>query len=120
MSIQIIESDYFHYRLYLFENRYLHVYWKDEKQDIEASKQDIEKQKQDIDIPDNFQPKTKRSILFLFDQYGYDQYFGRTQVMELLHITASPASTLISKMVTSGVIIPITGHGKGKYRFSKR
>ena len=123
------------------KNRYLHIHWKDEKgaseadlhdsfenpdlgyrnekQDIEASKQDIGRQKQDIEIPDHFQPKTKRSILALFERFGYDQFFGRTRVMEVLNITASPASELLGKMLSAGVIISVSGHGKGKYRFTK-
>ena len=123
------------------KNRYLHIHWKDEKgaskadlhdsfenpdlgyrnekQDIEASKQDIGRQKQDIEIPDHFKPKTKRSILVLFERFGYDQFFGRTRVMEVLNITASPASALLSKMLNAGVIISVSGHGKGKYRFTK-
>ena len=93
--------------------------YRNEKQDIEASKQDIDRRKQDIEIPDHFQPKTKRSILALFERFGYDQFFGRTRVMEVLNITASPASALLGKMLSAGVIISVSGHGKGKYRFTK-
>ena len=99
------------------KNRYLHIQWKDQKQDIEAVKQDIEAEKQHIEIPDDLSGKTKRNILTLFMHFGRGRFFGRTQVMEILNITASPASALISNMLTAGLIIPIPGHGKGKYRF---
>ena len=61
--------------------------------------------------------KTKMNILDLLDRFGFDQYFGRTEVMETLTLTASAASALISKMLDSDLIIPISGHGKGKYIF---
>lgn len=61
--------------------------------------------------------KTKMNILALLDRFGFDQYFGRTEVMETLTLTASAASALISKMLDSDLIIPISGHGKGKYIF---
>lgn len=87
------------------KNRYLHVQWDDKKQDIA--------------IPEDIRPKTARGIRTLFDQFGYGQIFGRTLVMETLHITASPASALISKMLGAGLIVPVSGHGKGRYRFAK-
>ena len=49
--------------------------------------------------------------------YGYEKFFGRSEVMHLLGITASPASALIKKMVNAGIIYPIKGKGKGKYLF---
>ena len=100
------------------KNRYLHIQWNDEKQDIESLKQDIDLSKQDIELPDGLSGKTKKNILRLFDHFGFDQYFGRTEVMETLSLTASPASALISKMLDSNLIIPISGHGKGKYIFT--
>ena len=106
------------------KNRYLHIRWNDVKQDIEETKQDIEPQKQDIEpskqdifIPDEIGNKTKQHILTLFYEYGYEKFFGRSEVMHLLGITASPASALIKKMVNAGIIYPIKGKGKGKYLF---
>lgn len=99
------------------KNRYLHIRWKDQKQDIEDVKQDIQLQKQDIDIPDIVSAKTKRHIYRLFQEYGCEQFFGRTEVMNLLRITASPASMLIKKMLEMGIIYPVRGKGKGKYIF---
>ena len=82
-----------------FKNRYTHVRWG--KQDIQESKQDIGTQKQDIDISEAFSNKTKQHIRTLFSVFGYDKFFGRTEVMNLLEITASPASELIKKMLES-------------------
>ena len=100
------------------KNRYLHIQWNHKKQDIEDSKQDIGREKQDIELPDDLSQRTKKNILVLFERFGYDQYFGRTEVIETLSLTASPASALISRMLDSDLIIPISGHGKGKYIFT--
>ena len=108
------------------KNRYLHIRWKEQKQDIQEIKQDIQEIKQDIDrsekhveVPDNVSQKSKRHIQELFETFGYDQFFGRTEVMRILSITASPASTLIKRMLEMKLIYPLKGKGKGKYLFSK-
>ena len=87
------------------KNRYMHVRWKMQKQDIQGQKQDIQKKEQHIQV--------------LFERFGYDQFFGRTEVMSELSITASPASALIKKMLDWGVIYPMKGKGKGKYLFRR-
>lgn len=106
------------------KNRYMHIRWEAKKQDIGDAKQDIQDQKQDIqeieqhiEAPDVISNKTRQHIQVLFEKFGYDQFFGRTEVMSELSITASPASTLIKKMLNLGVIYPVKGKGKGKYLF---
>ena len=99
------------------KNRYMHIRWKDKEQDIEDTKQDIQVIKQDIEIPDTVSNKTKQHIQKLFKEYGYKQFFGRTEVMNILQITASPASALIKKMLDMEIIYPMKGRGKGKYLF---
>lgn len=102
----------------------MHFRWKMQKQDIGDTKQDIQNQKQDIkgneqhiEVPDVVSNKTRQHIQVLFERFGYDQFFGRTEVMNELSITASPASALIKKMLNLGVIYPMKGKGKGKYLF---
>ena len=102
------------------KNRYTHIRWEKPKQDIELSKQDIESLKQDIDIPDFITNKTKQHIQRLFEEFGYERFFGRTEVMNILQITASPTSTLIKKMLETGIIHPMKGKGKGKYLFKRK
>lgn len=77
------------------------------------------KKEQHIEVPDDVSNKTKQHIQVLFEQFGYDQFFGRTEVMSELSITASPASALIKKMLDWGVIYPMKGKGKGKYLFGR-
>ena len=53
-------------------------------------------------------------------EFGNDKFFGRTEVMNMLEITASPASELIKKMLESELICHIKGKGKGKYLFKRK
>lgn len=106
------------------KNRYMHIRWNMRKQDIRGAKQDIPGCKQDIEekgqpieVPDLVSNKTRQHIQVLFERFGHDQFFGRTEVMNELSITASPASALIKKMLSLGVIYPVKGKGKGKYLF---
>lgn len=46
-----------------------------------------------------------------------DVYFGRTVVEDITGLKSSGASKLIKLLRDSNVIIPVTGCGKGKYRF---
>ena len=87
-------------------------------------KQYIEKTKQDIGTINplenrtlNISEKSKKNIQILKSRIGLEQIFGRRDVMEILGITASPASALIKKMLEEGVIQSQKGYGKGKYIF---
>ena len=55
----------------------------------------------------------------LFEKFGFDEVFGRSAVMELLQLKSSGASKLISNLLQSYIIEPVSGHGKGKYKFRK-
>ena len=95
-------------------NRTLHIrgiFKETEKPDIEAEKPDIEKW---------FQPKTASHILKLREVFPGQTIFGRSDVMKVIDIKASRASDLLREMVEHGVIEPVSGHGKGKYRFNQQ
>ena len=96
----------------------------DAKVDIESGKVDIRNRKVDIESVlsekgRNFSVKTKVHILRLFEEFGFDEVFGRSTVMELLELKGSGASKLLSKLVQADIIEPVSGHGKGKYKFKK-
>ena len=101
------------------KNRYTHIRWKEKKQDIGTEKQDIGTEKQDIDVPASVTNKTKQHIQLLFEEFGYERFFGRTEVMSILQITASPASALIKRMLDMEIIYSMKGKGKGKYLFRR-
>ena len=102
-------------------NRTLHIsgtFKEAEKPDIEIAKSDIDDLKPDIEAV--FQPKTASHILKLREAFPRQTIFGRSDVMKAIDIKASRASDLLKEMVEHGVIEPVTGHGKGKYRFRQQ
>ena len=114
-------------------NRNLHIsgLLNEEKVDIEDTKADIENAK--VDIQDrkvdmesvffekgsDFSVKTTVHIHRLFEKFGFDEVFGRSAVMELLELKGSGASKLLSNLVQADIIEPVSGHGKGRYKFKK-
>lgn len=110
------------------------------KQDIESKKQDIGTEKQDIGVEkqdiqegaycteerfpyelileeNNIKGKTGKNMLNLYRAFQLEHIFSRQDVMDVLKITSSPASVLIKKMKACGIIEPVKGIGKGRYRF---
>ena len=96
----------------------------DTKVDIENEKVDIQDTKVDIESVlsekgSDFSVKTTIHIHRLFEKFGFDEVFGRSAVMELLELKGSGASKLLSNLVQADIIEPVSGHGKGKYKFKK-
>lgn len=94
------------------------------KVDIGREKVDIQHKKVDIESmisqkTKTFTAKTVGHIQRLFGKFGFDEVFGRSSVTELLGIHDSSASKLIAKLVHAGILEPVSGHGKGRYRFVK-
>ena len=114
-------------------NRDLHIgeTLNKEKVDIRVAKVDIQDEKVDsenkkVDIESvlaekggSFSIKTTVHIHRIFDKYGFDEVFGRGAVMELLDLKSSGASKLLSNLMQADIIEPVSGHGKGKYKFKK-
>lgn len=67
----------------------------------------------------DFSVKMTIHIHRLFEKFGFDEVFGRSAVMELLELKGSGASKLLSNLVKADIIEPVSGHGKGKYKFKK-
>ena len=107
-------------------NRNLHIsgLLNEEKVDIGNEKVDIEKIKVDIESAlsekgNDFTAKTTDHIRRLFEKFGFDEVFGRSGVMELLELKGAGASKLLSKLVQADIIEPVSGYGKGKYKFKR-
>lgn len=101
-------------------NRSMHISgYFSEKEDIETKKVDIETEKVDIGSL-KFSKRTVHHIEIIFDEYGFNQRFGRSDVMGLIGLKSSAVSNLISKLLEAGIIEPVTGHGKGKYKFKNK
>ena len=94
----------------------------DSKVDIEDSKVDIESAKVDIrnkllSFSDKISEKTVQHAVEIFSRCGKEVYFGRAIVEDITRLKPAGASKLIKLLLDSNVIIQVTGHGKGKYRF---
>ena len=94
----------------------------DAKADIENAKVDIQDRKVDMESVlsekgSDFSVKTTVHIHRLFEKFGFDEVFGRSAVMELLELKGSGASKLLSNLVQADIIEPVSGYGKGKYKF---
>lgn len=92
------------------------------KADIESAEADTESQKADIRnkllaFSDMISEKTINHTFELFSICGKEEYFGRTIVEDITGLKSTRASELIKLLVDSEIIVPVTGHGKGKYRF---
>lgn len=107
-------------------NRDLHIgeTLNKEKVDIRVAKVDIQNKKVDIlsvlaERGGSFSIKTTVHIHRLFEKFGFDEVFGRSAVMEILELKESGASKLLSNLMQADIIEPVSGHGKGKYKFKK-
>ena len=65
----------------------------------------------------DFSVKTTVHNHRLFEKFGFDEVFGRSAVMELLELKSSGASKLLANLTQAEIIEPVSGHGKGKYKF---
>ena len=100
-------------------NRNLHIsgLLNEEKVDIEKTKVDIESVLSEKG--NDFTVKTTDHIRRLFEKFDFDEVFGRSGVMELLELKGAGASKLLSKLVQADIIEPVSGYGKGKYKFKR-
>ena len=105
-------------------NRALHIskMFSDKKADIRDAKPDIECTKPDIectkpDIESLFKPKTAKQIKKLYHAFSDQKVFGRSDVMNTIEVKSSRASDLLKELLSHELIEPVTGYGKGKYRF---
>ena len=98
-------------------NRNLHIsgLLNEEKVDIQDTKVDNESVLSEKGS--DFSVKTTIHIHRLFEKFGFDEVFGRSAVMELLELKGSGASKLLSNLVQADIIEPVSGHGKGRYKF---
>lgn len=97
-------------------NRAMHISRVFEKEmDIESSKVDIRNKM--ISFSCSISEKTINHAVDILLRCGKEDCFGRIIVEEVTGLKSSGASKLIKLLLDSNVIIPVTGRGKGKYRF---
>jgi fido (protein-threonine AMPylation protein) len=93
------------------------------KPDIETEKPDIQSSKPDIELVfadkvDALSNNTFNNVKLLFEKFGTDEIFGRSKVEEVTGLKSSRASEFLKQLLTEEIIIPVKGHGKGKYKFN--
>ena len=102
------------------QNRTMHISRELKKQYIEPQKQYIWGAKQYIDkmSAGGLTKKTATNAMTLFSEFGLEKIFSRSDVAPILNITITPASTILKKLANFGIVEPVSGLGKGKYRFN--
>lgn len=63
-----------------------------------------------------FSSKTASQVQHLFQEIR-SEIFGRSDVQKILGLKPTRSSALLKEMLEKGIIEPVFGHGKGKYRF---
>lgn len=102
-------------------NRLLHIsgaFQDCEKVNIGDEKANIGEEK--ANIAGVHSEKTKANIRKLREAFGGQMIFGRSDVMKVIGVQPTRASELLKVMSQSGLIEPVHGHGKGKYRFCEK
>ena len=121
-NLLLDEKNELHNRSMHISGRFKETDFEGAKADIENAEADIESQKADIRnkllaFSDMISEKTINHTFELFSKCGKEEYFGRSIVEDITGLKSTRASELIKLLVDSKVIVSVTGHGKGKYRF---
>lgn len=66
---------------------------------------------------DNVSAISRKQIQMIYNELGKKEFFGRTNVEQLLNIKSFRANEIIKLMKELDIITPVQGKGKGKYRF---
>lgn len=99
-------------------NRTLHIsgaFKVPKKVNIKNQKANIDTKKANIE--ELFTPKTAVHVQELREAFASQTVFGRSDVQRVLGLKPTRSSALLREMVEHRIIEPISGYGKGKYRF---
>ena len=102
-------------------NRSLHIrslYGISQKANIDNPKANIESTK--ANIKNAFTVKTASHVCKLLDGFGFQTIFGRSDVQKLLDLKPTRSTELLREMAEKEIIEPVSGYGKGKYRFKQQ
>ena len=98
------------------------VFKKTAEPDIEETNPDIGTKKPTLKLQTrtlrkNFRPKQQITFSDSARRFPGETIFGRSDVMKTLGLKTSRTSELLGKLAERGIIEPVSGYGKGKYRF---
>lgn len=65
----------------------------------------------------NARQPIKNKAQSVFRRMGFTEVFGRTEVAQITGDSVTSAGSLIKRLYEAGLIKPVTGQGKGKYKF---
>ena len=102
-------------------NRALHIsgtFKESEKVNIDSERANIENKK--MNIEEGFTAKTASHVRKLQEALEKEIVFGRSDVQRVLDLKPTRCTALLREMAEHGIIEPVTGHGKGKYRFRQQ
>ncbi len=60
--------------------------------------------------------RVKQNIVLAYNTIG-DGTFSRVDVMEITKLSDTSSGDLLKRMRDNNLIEPVSGHGKGKYKF---
>jgi len=63
---------------------------------------------------------TVEKVKAIYAQMGVDGVFGRTDIASITHDSLTAAGNLINKLKDAGLIVAVSGYGKGKYKFVRQ
>ena len=102
-------------------NRALHIggtFKTAEKVNIDDQQANIEREKVNIDV--SFTAKTASHVRRLPEVLGSRTIFGRADVQSVPGLKPTGSTALLKEMAEKGIIEPVSGLGKGKFRFVQR
>ena len=102
-------------------NRTLHIsgtFNEPEKVNIDPEKANIGPEKANIEAA--LTAKTAAHVRALQEALASWNAFGRSDVQRVLGLKPTRSSALLREMAECGMIEPVSGYGKGKYRFRQR
>ena len=67
----------------------------------------------------NVNQATIEKVRAVYESIGIDGIFGRSDIATITNDSVTAAGNLITKLKKAGLIEPVRGYGKGKYRFVK-
>ena len=59
----------------------------------------------------------QQNILSIYREIETNQIFGTKEIVEILHFSSSGARKILNKIIDIGIVVPVKGKGKGRYRF---
>lgn len=111
------------------KNRYLHLDYNRQKPTIDVKKPTIDFQKPTIGGKkttieqavenSSFNKIAKENLLKFVGGIALDEFFGVSRIREIVGCGASAASSALKKLQELQLIEPVSGHGKGKFKFKE-